>query len=185
MKRIETLTKTERIFAEEHHETVYHFLSYYGLTETDYYDVVIFGYLAAVQEYIRYSKLQRYAFSTIAWRQMKNALFEDIHSKKCPKRNATTISYQEDSCLRELDLFLPNRITAMEEQMQDHEIVLEMLSYLTPKEKEVLLLKADGYTYAEIAERCQLTIHGVQSRIRRFRKRLQNTPYVPHGGTLL
>lgn len=185
MKQIERLTSKERLFAEEHHDLVCHFLSHYGLEESEYYDVVIWGYLAAVQEYLRKSKLQHYAFSTIAWRQMRDAYIQNTISRNRLKSKAVTVSYQEESPLMELDYFLPDRTLALEEQMLDQEIVLELLSHLTPKEKEVVMLKADGYTYAEIAERCRISIYGVQSRINRFRSRLQNTPYIPHRGDLV
>lgn len=185
MKQIERLTQKECVFAEEHHKLVFHFLTHYGLDESEYYDVIILGYLSAVQEYLRKPELQHYTFSTIAWRQMKDAYIQDTISKNRLKRKAATVSYQEDSPLMELDRFLPNRTLALEEQILDQEIVLELLSYLTPKEKEVVILKADGYTHAEIAERCRLTIHGVESRVRRFRRRLQHTPYIPHRGELL
>ena len=52
MRKIQPLTPKEQLYAEKHHEMIYHFLSHYQLDETEYYDVVVFGYLAAIQEYI-------------------------------------------------------------------------------------------------------------------------------------
>ena len=51
MKRLHELTHLQRQFAEEHQDTVFRFLSHKGLPVEDYYDIVIFGYLHAVQEY--------------------------------------------------------------------------------------------------------------------------------------
>ena len=44
------------------------------------------------------------------------------------------------------------------------------------------MLKADGYTYTEIAKLCRITTHGVRSRVSRFRNRLVTTICLPHGG---
>ncbi len=44
---------------------------------------------------------------------------------------------------------------------------------MTDKEQEVVKLKADGYTYREIAVRCGLSIPAVGSRFSRMRKRLE------------
>ena len=53
MRKIQPLTPEEQLYAEKHHEMLYHFLSHYQLDETEYFDVVVFGYLAAIQEYFR------------------------------------------------------------------------------------------------------------------------------------
>lgn len=52
MKKITVLSENERQFADKHHDTVLHFLSHFHLKMADYYDVVIFGYLSAVQSYL-------------------------------------------------------------------------------------------------------------------------------------
>ena len=46
------LTDYERQYAEEHHALVYRFLHDKGLDSNEFYDVVIFRYLAAVQRYL-------------------------------------------------------------------------------------------------------------------------------------
>ena len=138
-------TPKEQLYAEKHHEMIYHFLSHYQLDETEYYDVVVFGYLAAIQEYLRKPHLQCYCFSTIAWKNMYEAFLQELTYKNRSKRKAPLLSLQEDLALEELNQFLPNRLDALAEQLNDREIALELLSYLTPKEQEVVMLKADGY----------------------------------------
>lgn len=51
MSRLHEMTPLQRQFAEEHQDIVFRFLSRKGLPMDDYYDIVIFGYLQAVQEY--------------------------------------------------------------------------------------------------------------------------------------
>lgn len=117
MKKIEPLTASERLYAEKHHDLVYHFLSHYKLKEDEYYDIIIFGYLAAIQEYLRNPKLQCYQFSTIAWRQMYLAYLEHLIYQNRSKRKALTITYQEDSPIEELNRLLPNRIDALVDRL--------------------------------------------------------------------
>lgn len=185
MRRISPLSYEEQKFAEEHHNMIFRFLSTFGLDAGEYYDVVVFGYLAAVHEYLQKPQLQQnYSFTTISWRQMYRAFLDDCTYRNREIRKARMASYHEDLALQELDAFLPGRTTAIEEQLNDREIALELLSYLTPKEKEIVFLKADGYSHAEIAQRCHITVHGVRSRIARFRSRLLAPPSTHPGGNV-
>lgn len=59
------LTDYERQYAEEHHALVYRFLHDKGLDINEFYDVVIFRYLAAVQRYLTEPQLQQYSFTTV------------------------------------------------------------------------------------------------------------------------
>lgn len=182
MKKLYPLTQKERLFAGRHHDNVKKFLSHYRLPEDEYYDVVIFGYLLAVQEYLGSPKLQKYSFKTIAWNQMHSALVDEYRYRNRQKRKAVTTSYQEETAIQELDRFLPQRAISLEERLHDQEILQHLLSYLTPKEREVVQLKADGYTYKEIAEHCQISVRGVGNQFTRLRKRLLTTKVIPKGG---
>lgn len=179
MINLKELTQKEYEFSQEHHETALRFLRLRGLPEDEFYDVIIFGYLKAVQEYLRKPELRRrYCFSTIAERQMRDALFEEFQYQNRAKRKAPTVSYEDDP-VAGLDAFLPRRSAAIEEMLHDQEILTDLLSYLTPKEKEVVRLKADGYTYREIAEACHISVYGVRSRFSRFRERLLTVHVTP------
>ena len=71
---MKALTDEQRKFAEENHDLVYAFLKENGLASGQYYDIVVFGYLCAVQEYCEKPKLQKYKFATVAWKKMKREL---------------------------------------------------------------------------------------------------------------
>ena len=49
MSRLHEMTPLQRQFAEEHQNIVFRFLQQKRLPVDDYYDIVIFGYLHAVQ----------------------------------------------------------------------------------------------------------------------------------------
>ena len=60
-----TLNDTQRIFADKNHNLVYKFLHEKNLPASEYYDIVIFGYLRAVQRYLTDPNLAGYSFSRL------------------------------------------------------------------------------------------------------------------------
>ena len=86
------LTKEQQDFAAEHHGLVYKFLNDNHLPENEFYDVVIFPYLKAVQDYCNSASAQKYSFSTIAIRQMKFRLYDYFRTQARRKRNTEVIS---------------------------------------------------------------------------------------------
>lgn len=66
------LTDEERAFAERNHKLVFAFLQSRRLSYDDWYDVVIFGYLHAVQTWLSRAELQKYKFSVIAYSAMRD-----------------------------------------------------------------------------------------------------------------
>ena len=57
---VRPLTKEQQRFAAENHHLVYAYLNEKKLPESVFYDVVIFGYLKAVQEYCEVKALHRF-----------------------------------------------------------------------------------------------------------------------------
>ena len=86
------LTPWERDMAEEHHSLVLRFLQVHGLSMEDYYDVVIFRYLLAVEKWFRRPDLYRYGFTSIAWAAMSSAL---SHEREKQRRRPRTVSLEE------------------------------------------------------------------------------------------
>lgn len=92
---IRPLTKEQRRFAEENHHLVFTFLNQKDLPESAFYDVVIFGYLKAVQEYCEVQALHRFKFSTLAFQRMRSSLSNYYKCLSRPKRNAPVVSFSE------------------------------------------------------------------------------------------
>ena len=168
MKRIHTLTAAQQDFAEEHIGLVYRFLQEHRLPADEYYDIIIFGYLSAVQDYDEKPDLSQYSFATIAWQRMRNSVCEHRIYQNRPKRKPEALLYEQ-----ELDQLLPDRRKDLHDMMAERFYALELMSYLTQKEKEVVLLKADGLAYQEIANRCGIAPSGVSSRFKRMRRRIR------------
>ena len=143
------LTPEQQSFAEEQHDLVYAFLNANKLCEDEFYDVVIFGYLRAVQKYlIRESLRQQYKFRTIAWRAMQCDLSNHYHAQSRPSRKAMTVSLEDmayDGANRN-----PGSDWVLEQL--DADCLWEEISIsLPPEQADVLRMRADGYTTREIA----------------------------------
>lgn len=172
MRKLHQLTPCQKQYAENHINLVYKFLHIMELSVDEYYDIVIFGYLAAVQEYDEKPELAgKYAFTTIAWQQMKNCLCDYYTYLNRSSRKAILHSVQSEDT-KSLDELLPDRKRNIQDTVSDRHYLQELISHLTYKEREVVLLKAQGMTYSEIAVQCGITLYGVGSRFTRLRQKL-------------
>ena len=173
MIHLSALTMEQKEYAAEHHNLVYRFLRLNRLDESEFYDVVIFGYLKAVREYLEKPELSRFKFSTIAWRKMKDCVIQEYIYQNRSKRRANMAEYHEDLESNSLDTFLPDRMSMIAETMDNQTLLVNLLALLSPKEKTIVHLKAQGYTYREIAKLCSMTPYVVNHCFYNMRKRLR------------
>ena len=94
MRALRPMTQEERDFAEQKHNLVIQFLHCKCLPMDDYYDIVIFGYLSAVQQYIR-NPPAGVEFKAMAFRAMKDAILRDGEYHSRSKRNGVTVSLDD------------------------------------------------------------------------------------------
>ena len=178
MKRLQELTEEQRIFAEKNHALVECFLRKNVLDRAEFYDVVIFGYLAAVQEYLKEPELSGYRFSSIAWVKMKDCMLREFHAQSRPKRKAFTGVYHEEYSCEVWSRQEVSQIDSLPEEVDNRQRIRHLSSYMTPKEKEVVYMRAAGYSYREIADLCHITIRGVSARLERMRRRFRSLALV-------
>lgn len=85
--RLEKLTEQEKKFAEDNHNLIYGFLHRYRYSIEEWYNVVVFGYLKAVQTYNRRKELQgKYDFPFIAWQYMRSEIGNHFKIQNSQKR---------------------------------------------------------------------------------------------------
>lgn len=72
---LEPLTQRESDFAATNHDMVFRFLKRFKLNRDEYYDIVIMRYLRVCKRYCCEEQLQKFAFSTIAFRAMSSAVY--------------------------------------------------------------------------------------------------------------
>lgn len=173
MRKLHKLTPCQKQHAEDHINLVYKFLHTRKLPIDEYYDIVIFGYLAAIQEYDEKPELtERFQFTTIAWQQMTDCLNRHFTYLNRPMRKAIIISLQQAEDTLSLDEMLPDRKRNVQDTASNRQYLEELISHLTQKEREVVTLKSRGMSYTEIASQCGITSYGVCSRFARLRQRL-------------
>ena len=157
------LTKEQQDFAAEHHGLVYKFLNDNHLPENEFYDVVIFPYLKAVQDYCNSASTQKYSFSTIAIRQMKFRLYDYFRTQVRRKRNTEVISihlglYPDGVPLEEL---LPGQDCLMQEfEMQ--QMLHDLASHVSEQQMKIVRMKGYGYGIREISSHEKIPMKRIQ-----------------------
>lgn len=167
---IRPLTQEQQRFAEKNHHLVYAFLNEKELPESVFYDVVIFGYLKAVQEYCEVLSLHRFKFSTLAWKRMRSSLTNYYKYLSRPKRNAPVVSFDEligsEDGLRWEDV-----ISRQDEMMLrfETELLLHTLASRLPRrEMGIIRMKVRGDRMHDIAKEERMTF-------RQINKALENS----------
>lgn len=157
------LTAKERRFAAENHGLVFAFLQEKDLSPATYYDIVIFGYLKAVQKYCSHKKKSAYQFSTIAWKWMESELSKYYKYLTCPKRNASVVSFDEQ--IDGIDGLCWGDVISVPDSMMlelETELLLHALAAELPaREMRIIRMKVSGKRMNEIAKAEHLTFHAI------------------------
>ncbi len=161
------LTDYERQYAEEHHALVYRFLHDKGLDISEFYDVVIFRYLATVQRYLSEPQLQQYSFTTVAYAAMNSAVNHHWESERrrhglCPITDTDYISRVIGTNTNRVD---KNQTAAL--------LWAKVSALLTDEELDMVTLKANGMSDREIGSFYGLTGSTISGRLCKIRRRLQ------------
>ena len=136
------MTQEERDFAEQHHNLVIDFLRYRRLPMDDFYDIVIFGYLSAVQQYFR-SPPVGVEFKAMAFRAMKDAVLREGEYHSRAKRCGVTVG------LDDVELTDPRQDT--EQRVESKALLEQVVSMATPRETRIIDLLIDGFALYEAA----------------------------------
>jgi len=160
---IRPLTKEQQRFAEENHHLVYAFLNEKELPESVFYDVVIFGYLKAAQEYCEVPSLHRFKFSTLAWKRMRSSLSNYYKYLSRPKRNAVTVSFDEligsEDGLHWEDVI--SRPDDMMLQLETELLLHALATRLPRREMRIIRMKVRGDRMHDIAKAERMTFRNI------------------------
>lgn len=161
------LTEEECRFAEEHHDLILRFLLDKNLTFCDHYDIVVFGYLKAVHRYHTIEGLQKYSFSTVAWKNMNGAMSNYRKTLLRRKRAGETISLIGDNGAE-----IPHKRIVRSfayDPMEDLKIKLllhDLASVISKQQMEMVQMRLDGISIRQIAKRQKLTMKQVQAHLK-------------------
>lgn len=142
MRALRPMTQEEREFAEQNHDLVIDFLRFKRLPLDDFYDVVIFGYLSAVQQYFR-NPPAGVAFKAMAFRAMKDAVLREGEYHARTKRCGTTVG------LDDVELTDPRQDT--ERRVEGKVLLEQAVNVATPREARIINLLIDGFALHEAA----------------------------------
>ena len=158
------MTDAEQKFAADNHDLVYAFLNRCNLSETSFYDVVIFGYLRSVQEYFERPNLRQYAFSTLAWKRMQSALSNHRRYLGRLRRSAPTISLDdyvdEEKTHHISDIVSYHNDIA--QQIETNALLDELTGKLPPRTMRIIRMKIEGYKMHDIAKAEHITFRTIK-----------------------
>lgn len=169
-----TMTPRQRELATKTHNIIYAYLRDRKLTVTDYYDVVVFGFMEAVQQYDENEELaKKYKLSTIAYRKMDDKLsalriYENRKKRKADVRSLeATLAGTENMCIADT---VTSAEEGPEQKAEANVIYLQIEERATPKQRAAMEARAAGYTTQEAAKRLGTTPGAIYNRIQKFRE---------------
>lgn len=146
MRALCPMTQEEREFAEQCHDLVIDFLHCKHLPMDDFYDIVIFGYPSAVQQYFR-NPPAGVEFTAMAFRAMKDSVLREGEYHARAKRCGFTISLED---VEGYGAFAdPKQDT--ERQIEGKALLEQAVSVATPKETKIIHFLLDGFALHETA----------------------------------
>ncbi len=148
--KLQPLRKSEKIYAEENHNLVYGFLHRYGYSIEEYYNVVIFGYLKAVQVYHRREDLQEKCdFAFISWQYMRaeigNHFRMENSKKRKPEEKVSSLNYSD---MENMTCSVNGK--SPEADVIENLLLETVLDNLKGIQREIVRLKISGYSNKEI-----------------------------------
>ena len=148
--KLSPLTEQEKRIAENNHDIVYAFLHGNKLSIEEYYNVVIFGYLKAVQDYHRNDSLRKkYTLGCLAWLYMSSEVMDYFKMENAKKRKPEhgTVSIDDE----QTENILHDRSgKSAEESVMEKELIKCISENLSDIQRKIVGMKSDGYTPKEI-----------------------------------
>lgn len=150
--KLQPLSRQEQTFAENNHNLVYSFLYKHRYSIEEYYNVVIFGYLKAVQIYHRREDLRKkYDFPFICWQYMRSEIKDYHRGEDAKKRQPVEIIISLDAEYAESeDIYNCMGGKSVEDELMETAELLELLENFSEQQKDILKLKLDGYSNKDI-----------------------------------
>ena len=150
--KLQPLTEHEKQQAEEHHGLVYSFLHRHGYDMENFYDVVVFGYLKAIQVYNQREDLrENYQLAFICEQYMRSAVENYRRTENAQKRKPTENIISLDADYAETENFY-NCVggKSAEAVLMESESIGDILENLSETQRKITAMKIKGYGNKEI-----------------------------------
>lgn len=149
-ERIRPLTPMEKQFATEKYHLIMEFIKRQRLDAEEFFDVLVFDYLLAVEIYLNNTDLQQKCeFEAVAYMYMKRAVYRHFRKQRTQKRSTEAgadISLDSLSeCISQSDA------TENVSMLEYAETVKEIMNNLTEEQQKIFSDRLEGYSLKEIA----------------------------------
>lgn len=168
--KLQPLNDHEKKFAEENHGLVYSYLRRNGYSIEEYYDIVVFGYLKAVQLYHRKEDLKKYSFAQVSWLSMKSEISNHFTIEKALKRKPAEAIVSLDAEYADGEnLYNTVGGKSFVINILDDDFVERALNHLSDSQRKMTRLKMDGYNNKEVCVLMDITQTVYYSEMRRIK----------------
>lgn len=171
--KLEKLSANERRFAEENHNLIYSFLHQHGYSIEDFYSIVVFGYLKAVQTYHRTNIRENYSFACIAYSSMKTEIKDhfkaESRQKRKPEENLVSIDAENDGNENLMEMIGDG---SAEDAAIGKYTILDLLKELSDQQKEIILMRMQGFSNMEIIGRMEIPSSSFYKEINRIKQKV-------------
>lgn len=150
--KLQPLSEHEKQQAENNHNLVYSFLHRHGYDMENCYDVVVFGYLKAIQVYNRREDLQKnYQLAFICEQYMRSEIGNYFRTETAQKRKPTENIISLDADYAETENFY-NCVggKSAEVVLMEAESIGDILENLSETQRKITVMKIKGYENKEI-----------------------------------
>lgn len=173
---LKPLTEEEKVLATENHSLVYSFLHRHKYAIEDFYNVVIMGYLQAVQVYNRRKDIkEKYQLAFIAEQYMRAQIGNYFRKEQSMKRKPDEMVLSLDANYAETEnIYNLFGGKSAEEEVLEDEMLTELLEQFSSQQKDILKLKLEGYNNKEIYLLLEIPSSTFYLELNRIKKVLAN-----------
>jgi len=170
-KQPHILTFQESALAAEHHSLVYRYLLENDLSEEEFYDVIIFGYLSGVQEYLAFQ--HKRPLQDILWQAMDRSCCAYQRT-----RGQDRGIYRFQDCSNgydSLEEIIADTCNTAEEAIRAIDLENTFRSF-NIAEKRIAMLLMNGYPKTEVARMLGISLQTLTEHLEDIRHKIYDSP---------
>lgn len=170
------LTPEQISFAVKHHRLIYRYLKKRQLPKEEYYDIAVFGYLKAVQDYLSKEDLRQCAFSTICYRYMSREVYNYRRTLQRQQRLSNMVCMQSGQELP-IECRVPYGHSEMA-KMEGRLLLHDLARHIPQEQMQIVRLYCAGHTLREIARGQNIKIKHVRQALNAAYTALKQLCYI-------
>lgn len=169
-QQLRKLTPSEKDLASDNYHLIRRFLKLSKLNPEEFFDIVVFEFLLAVEIYLSDEELRKnFCFEAVSYMYMRRAVYSHFREQKALKRSPVSGS---DISFEETNAYIADSICNMENfsLLEYKEAIKQIESSLTAEQRKIFRDKLKGYSLKEIAENIGIKSERVYRQFRKIRR---------------